>query len=184
MKNQLIWFAAIAATVVVQPSVRAQDYPVPPTEEHKRLEANIGVWDADISIFAGGPDAEPMKSKGVEEVKSFGKLWIITHFKYDFMGAPAAGQGTIGYDPDQKQYVGNWHESGSPYRSDMRGVFDSKTGKIVFQMKSKTPQGEEQDNQVMMWNIDDQHRVFELHTKSPDSDEYIKSVQIKYTRKK
>ncbi len=161
----------------------AQEYPVAPRDEHKRLQANVGVWEADISIWAQGPDAEPMKSKGVEEVKMFGQLWNITDFEFEFMGAPTHGHGTMGYDPSKKKYVGTWCESGSPYPATMEGDYDEKTKKFTFLMRGKDMAGSEQDMKIVTWHTDEKHRTFEMYVKMPGSEDFVRTLEISYTKK-
>ena len=43
----------------------AEDY-TKPTKQHEAMAEDVGVWDADVSMWMS-PDAEPMKSKAVEK---------------------------------------------------------------------------------------------------------------------
>ena len=169
--------------IVSAPFCHAQEYPVAPRDEHKRLQANVGDWDADISIWMQDPDAEPMKSKGVETVKMFGQLWNVTDFEYEYMGAPAQGHGLMGFDPSKKKYVGTWHESGSPYPSTMEGEYNEETKKFTFLMKGRDASGNEQDMKMITWHTDKNHRTFQMYIKMPGSEDFVRTLEIKYTKK-
>ena len=57
------------------PALMAQAQ-MPPTAEHKALESDVGVWDAEVKMWQT-PDSEPMDSKAVETNKMLGKLWLL-----------------------------------------------------------------------------------------------------------
>lgn len=154
-----------------------------PLKEHEVLKKGVGTWDADISIFSA-PDAPPEKSKGVEKVTMLGEFWTITHFEYDFMGEQVAGHGVIGYDPDQKKYVGTWHESATPWRSQMEGSYNEKEDQLTFMMKGKSMDGKnDQMYKIVMGYPDAQHRTFEMSIPIPGQDGFVRILEIKYTKR-
>ena len=159
--------------------VTAQDYPMKPNDEHSRLMATVGVWDAEISMAT--PDGNTA-STGVENVKKLGELWTVADFEYEFMGVPVQGHGTMGYDPAKKKYIGTWVESGSPFISTLEGEYDEEKNAIVYKMQGKDPEGNDAEYRIITAAQDDTHRSFELHAKIGE-DEYMKVLTINYTKR-
>ncbi len=157
-------------------------FPMKPNKEHALLKKDVGVWDADITMFMD-PNAEPTKSKGVETDKMLGDFWLMTHFEYDFMGQQVTGHGLIGYDPSKKKYVGTWHESASPYMATMEGTYDEKTNKMTYMMKAKNPAGVEESYKIVMTHVDDGNRLFEMFAPTPGSDKMTRMMEIKYKKR-
>ncbi len=175
--------ATLLVVLVVAPCwVLAQEsapYPAPATPQHEALKAEVGVWDADISIT--GPAGETIKSTGVETVTMLGELWSTTTFEYDYLGQPTTGHGVFGYDPDQKRYVGTWFEAGNPYASHMVGEYDKASRTMTWLMKTKDPAGQESDMRIIARLVDDSTRDFQMQAKMED--EFVTVMTIKYTRK-
>jgi hypothetical protein len=160
-----------------------QSFSVDPSPEHQVLFDNVGTWDAELVLTIPGSDQQPPPMKGVEVVKPFGKLWVITDLEYDFMGAPTQGHGVMGYDPTTKEFTGTWHESASPYLATMTGQFDPQTKKLTMRMEGRGLNGEKQEYKIVMWKTDETHRTFELHMKSPGSNDFVPGLRINYTRR-
>lgn len=79
-----------------------------PQKEHQWLEKLLGEWTLE-SEASMGPDQPPGKFKGSETVRSLGGLWVICEGQGEM---PGGGIGhmimTLGYDPQQKRFVGTW----------------------------------------------------------------------------
>jgi hypothetical protein len=155
------------------------EYPVPPSPEHARLKAMVGVWDAKIEMET--PDGKTATT-GVETVKMLGEVWVVSDFTYEFMGKPTHGHGSTGYDPSKGKYVGNWIESGSPHISTMEGEYDEEKGAIVYIMKSKDQEGNDTVLKAIDKQIDATHKVFEMHAPVSE-DEFVKIMTITYTKR-
>src|SRR5687768_17037249 len=79
--------------------------PPKPTAEHEILASEEGTWDATITSFLGGPDGEPVVSKGTEiNTVLTGGLWLVSKFEADLGGMKFEGRGHFGYDPLRKKY--------------------------------------------------------------------------------
>ncbi len=79
---------------------------VEPQKEHKWLEQLVGEWTCETEALMG-PDQPPMKSTGVETVRSIGGVWIQCENRWQMPdGGPALMIITIGYDPAKKRFVG------------------------------------------------------------------------------
>jgi len=108
--TRLILVAALAFAGIV----RAQDdskvpEPVKPVAQHAFLKQFAGEWECETECFMPGGPAQ--KSKGSMTGTMVGDLWAILAVKGDMMGMPYHGQGTFGYDPEKKKYIGTWVDS-------------------------------------------------------------------------
>jgi hypothetical protein len=54
------------------------------------------------------PGKPPMKSNGAESVRSLDGLWIVAECACTVLGKPTPNVLTLGYDSEQKKYVGTW----------------------------------------------------------------------------
>lgn len=183
--------ASIAALLGVISLAAAQEGggpPIPrPTAEHKVLTADAGDWDAEIKSFMGGPDADPMTSKGTEVNKVMtGGLWLLSEFKGDFGGVPFEGRGQFGFDPIKKKYVGTWIDSMSPSLAVLEGSYDARTKTMTFEGEGVDPATRSKYTQKMVTTLkDDGTRVFTLFMKSPETGgQEVKFMEVTYTRKK
>ena len=81
----------------------------------------------------GGPNAEPMVSKGTETNTVMpGGLWVLSKFEGDFGGMPFEGRGQFGYDVLKKKYVGTWIDSMTPSVCVLDGSYDAKTKTMTY----------------------------------------------------
>ncbi len=158
-----------------------------PWDEHKVLAEEVGTWDAVVKSYMGGPDAEPMISKGTEvNTMMSGGMWALSQFKGDFGGMPFEGRGQFGYDPLKKKYIGTWIDSMSPGLSVLEGTYDAKTKTMTYVGDSVEPASKMKYSQRMVTTTkDDGTRVFTLYMKMPaTADKEAKVMEITYTRKK
>lgn len=77
---------------------------------HDFLKQFVGEWTCD-SEAQMAPDQEPVKSKGAMSGSMIGSFWAVVVVKGEMMGQPFTGQGTFGYDPNRKKYIGTWVDS-------------------------------------------------------------------------
>ncbi|GAC1466203.1 MAG: hypothetical protein NVSMB9_06510 [Isosphaeraceae bacterium] len=158
-----------------------------PTAEHKVLTADEGTWDASVKTFLGGPNAEPMVSKGVEINKVMtGGLWLLSQFEGEFGGTSFEGRGQFGYDSLKKTYVGSWIDSMSPTLSVLEGSYDAKTRTMTFVGDGVDPRTKAKYTQKMVTTRkDDGTRVFTLSMKSDQTGgQEAKFMEITYTKRK
>ena len=82
--------------------------PAQPQKEHQWLQKLVGEWSYEIEAMMG-PDQPPVKSTGIEIVRSLGGLWILAEGQGEMGGCgPATTLMTLGYDPQKQRYVGTW----------------------------------------------------------------------------
>lgn len=155
-----------------------------PTEHHKLLAKAVGTWDADMTMWMAGPDGEATKTKGTETVEMFGEFWSVGQLKYDFMGMPVTGRSTIGYDPAKNKFVGTWIDTTSAFAAQMSGDYDKETKTFTYMGEMPGPDGNTSPFKIIERHTDDDNKTFEMHMQSPGSDELVKFMEIKYSRKK
>jgi hypothetical protein len=167
------------------PVVRAQMPPAPEvTDEHKMLKKDVGVWDAEMKIWAAGPDTEPMVTKGIERNRMLGGLWLLSNFSADMGGQEYKGFGQFGYDAKQKKYVGTWVDSMTTSISEMQGTYDKDKNEMVMYATGVDPEtGKEVKSKSVSKHMKDGRRLFTMYMHSPDGEEqWVKSMEITYTR--
>lgn len=182
--------AGLGVVVFLATSLTGQvargQFPAPEvTPEHKLLRKDVGVWDAEMRLFMGGPDAEPMVSKGVERNRMLGDLWLVSNFTADLGGQEFQGHGQFGYDPRKKKFVGTWIENMGAHISTMEGDYDEAAAELTMVMDSIDPQtGAAVPMKTVSKYIGDDKRLFTMYMKSPEGGgEWVKSMEIHYTRR-
>jgi hypothetical protein len=94
-------------------SANAQEMPgmqVPQaTEHHKWLAQLVGSWDG-VAEMIMGPDQPPMTSKGAVHYRMLGELWLLGDMEtpMDDDAPSCVNMITLGFDPLQDKYVGNF----------------------------------------------------------------------------
>jgi hypothetical protein len=176
----------LAAMFLTTPVLAQEPQPIPVTPEHQILAADVGVWDATIKTFMGGPGSEPMVSKGVEtnEVMT-GGLWVLSRFEGSFRPAKFEGRGQFGYDPVKKKYVGTWLDSMSPTFSVLEGAYDAKTKTMTYVGDGYDAEHKAKYSQKMVTTTKaDGSRVFTLSMKFEGQPAEAKFMEITYTKRK
>ena len=152
------------------------------TEQHKVFEAEVGTWDAQVTMFIPGV-AEPMTSKGGEINESFaGGLWLISRFDMEFGGQEFKGRGQFGYDPVKKKYVGTWIDNMTSHLATLEGDYDASTKTMTMMMHSTGPDGEPMVAKTISKMNEDGTRTYTMFQKE-DGDEWIKMMEVIYTKR-
>ncbi len=131
------------------------------------------------------PGAEPMTSTAVETNSLLGGMWLVSDFKGDFGGVEFVGHGQFGYDPTKEKYVGTWVDNMNPHMSMMEGTWDENSQVMTMMSKSVEAQsGTEVTGKIISRYKGDDNRIMEMYMEKPGSPgEYIKQMEITYTRK-
>jgi hypothetical protein len=177
--------AAVLMASLARPA-RAQAPPLAtPTREHQEMAREEGVWDADCTTWMT-PDAEPMKSTGVETNKMFGKLWLVSEFEGEFGGEKFVGKMQLGYDPVKKKYVGTWIDTMGPFLYTMEGDYDVANHTLTMMMSGvDTMTGKPTQWKSVTRYEDEDTKTVEMHQAvEGQPDKWFKSMEIKYKRRK
>ncbi|TWT99354.1 hypothetical protein Pla108_02910 [Botrimarina colliarenosi] len=172
---------AIVFSLLIAPLALAQ-MPPEPTAFHRDMAREVGVWDAKVTVWTA-PDAEPEHSTGVETITAMGPLWTVGKFQGDFAGMPFEGRSQMGYDPAEKQYIGTWIDSVSPYLMTMQGSYDPSTHQLTMESNCRCWQtNEPQKGRMVTTYLDENSKVFETFGPDDEGNEF-RSMRIEYTRR-
>jgi hypothetical protein len=123
---KLIALLAVAAVA----SAPVQDMAAPEVlEQHRWLEQLVGEWTV-TSEATMVPGAEPMRMESTESVRSLGGLWILAETTGSDEELSFTAVMMLGYDPDQKAFVGTWVDTLQTHLWTYRGTLD-ETKKIL-----------------------------------------------------
>jgi hypothetical protein len=152
-----------------------------PTEQHRKLRAEVGTWDVTIKSWAD-PNGDPIESKGTETDRLMpGGLWLIQDFRGEFGGASFRGHGTMGYDPFKKKYVGTWVDSMSSSLMTIEGDFEADGKTLVMEGNATNPaDGGAIPVRLTTVATGDDTRVFTMNMKM--GDEYVKMMEMTYKK--
>ena len=161
----------------------AQEEPKSKPIELEVLKASIGVWDAEIEVWAQGPDAPSIKFKGVETNRAYGEYWIASDFDSEFMGQTMKVHSIVGYDLDGKKMVGTVIDHG-PYAASMTGNYDKQSKTVHWKTEAKDPNGKPMVQKTSVTQEGADERVLVLSVPGKQNDQFTKFMQIRFVRRK
>jgi hypothetical protein len=159
---------------------------VTPGEAHKKLEALVGTWDAEVKVWMNGPTGEPTVSKGTSLHKLvLGGRYLQQDFTSEMMNQPFSGVGYTGYDNFNKKYVGFWIDNMSTGMSTMSGSVDKQGATFTMWGTMDDPMTGAKAKKVKYVTriIDADKHIFETYDVTTYGDKKP-TMQITYTRKK
>lgn len=164
-------------------SLHSQAEDTPPIELKEVLEMLVGVWDAEIEVWAQSLDKPPIKFKGIETNRAFGTHWIASDLDSEFMGKKSTVHSIVGYDLDKQQMVGTVIDEG-PYQAKLTGDYDSQTKTVTWTTKVKAPDGSPIVQRTSSTQKDADTRELVLSVPGDQPGEFIKFMEIHFTRQK
>jgi hypothetical protein len=133
MKKLTVVFltTVIAALLAASAVFVAQEVPqfAPPQKEHEWLKQFVGEWESEGEAIME-PGQPPLKSKGSSSARMLGGYWMVADVKGSFAEMSFSAVLTLGYDPQQKKYVGTWVDSMINHLWKYEGSVD-EAGKIL-----------------------------------------------------
>lgn len=184
--NQFARVALFAAAGLAMAGASRAQEPFQPTDQHRQLAKEVGVWDIEIKLFLHGPDGPPEVSKAVQESELLpGGLWVASKFEGKVAGMPMTGRGFSGYDPTKKKFVDAWVDSTDPYVTLLEGEYDAATKTLTSLGKSNDPRtGKPYDVKTTTVIKGDDERAFTFYMKNDETGgEYYKLMEMTYTRR-
>ena len=159
---------------------KAIDKPV----ELEVLKAYVGVWDAEIEVWAQGLDSQSMKFKGVETNRAYGEFWIASDLDTEFDGQIMKVHSIIGYDLDKKKLVGTVVDHG-PYSAKLTGRYDKDSKTVYWKTEAKDFDGKRivQNTSIVQKSPDKRVLVLSVPNKQKEG-EFTKFMQIIFTKRK
>jgi hypothetical protein len=182
MSSVLIGLVVVAVPLALiafanSPSQEATGAPPGPGAEHKKLEAWVGTWDAEVEMMG-------QVSRGVETCRlDLGGFWLVTDFNGSAMGAPYLGHGLTGVDPAKGKTVVVWADSmGSPLTV-AEGAFDASGKRFVAQASGVDMTGQPARFEHVTTFEGRDKRTFEILQLAEGGQKQL-AMRIRYTRRK
>lgn len=146
------------------------------------LKASVGIWDAEIEVWAQGPDSASIRFKGVETNRAYGEHWIASDFDSEFMGQTMRVHSIVGYDLDRRKLVGTVIDHG-PYSASMTGEYDSDTKTIHWTTEAKGPNGKPMVQKTSVTQKSADERVLVLSVPADEKGKFTRFMQIRFVRR-
>lgn len=155
-----------------------------PGEAHKRLAADNGMWNDEITTWMA-PDAKPMMNKSVADVKMIlGGRYQQSRHTGNFMGMPFEGISTVAFDNASQEYTSTWIDNMGTGIMVMKGKYNETSKSIEFKGEMTDPMTKKvKPTREVVSFIDENTQKMEMFDVTPEGKEY-KSMEIKMTRKK
>ncbi len=133
MKKKMMLTGFIAALLAGATLYAVQEAPkqcaLTQEKEHQWLQRFVGEWVSETEAIAPGQPA--FTTTGTETVRSIGGIWVIAENTSPTpMGMPMTGLLTIGYNPQEKKFVGTWIDSMTSHLWTYEGSLDP-AGRIL-----------------------------------------------------
>ena len=161
----------------------AQEEPKAKPIELEVLKASLGVWDAEIEVWAEGPDSPSIKFKGVETNLPYGEYWIASNFDSEYMGQTVKVHSIVGYDLDQERMVGTIIDHG-PYAASMTGDYDKESKTVHWTTQAKAPNGKPMVQKTLITQESADERLLVLSVPGKQENDFTKVMQIRFVKRK
>jgi Protein of unknown function (DUF1579) len=168
-----------------EPSSSQTEYAQPkPALEQDWLQMLVGEWETEIECHIEQRKL-PLKSKGIESVRTIGGLWIVAEGKSAIMDKPMTSILILGYDFEQKKYVGTWVSSCMTHLWHYEGSVDLATETLTLETEGPCPHspGTVAKFKEVIEVKSRQHRVFTSSMQAQDG-KWATIATINYRRKK
>lgn len=184
MRTLLI--TGFVTSLLVSQEEKKQDKPFQmpqPTKQHEWLKQLVGEWDADVEIYGQDGKATGEKLKGTESGRMVGEFWAFMENKGTFQGKPFQGFFSIGYDTDQKKFVGAWFDNMSHHLWQYTGDVDSAGRVLTLSTEGPCPM---EGNKITKFREtieikSPEHKVF---TSMREKDgKWVKNMTINYRKR-
>ena len=155
---------------------------VEPNENHKRLEAFVGTFDAKVQCFLM-PTPETWAGVSRNEM-ILGGRWLKGEYSGQMMGKPFKGMQLLGYDNQTKKYISAWIDDMSSSLQMAEGQADASGKVITVVGECVDPMTNQKKTSRMVMTVvsNDRHTV-EMFGPGMDGKE-MKMMSIEYTRAK
>lgn len=157
--------------------------PMPtPQKEHELLAQFAGEWDCEATCHM--PGSEPVKNKGTESAKMIGGFWLQGTINGEMMGKPMTGVLTLGFDAQNKQYVGTWIDSMTGKLWTYTGEMDPSGKALTLSCEGPCPMtGKVTQFKEVLELTDKDHKTFTSTVKGEDG-KWATMMTATYARKK
>ncbi|WP_231930824.1 DUF1579 domain-containing protein [Botrimarina hoheduenensis] len=173
----------MATAFSAAPATLAQS-PPQPTQEHRELAKEAGVWDARMKIYVA-PEVPPLESEATETCTMLGPFWLVSVFEGSMAGTPFTGHGQTTFDPRAGEWVSTWIDSLAPTLMTSRGTYDPATRTATYQGDTVDwMTGQPKQVKMTLTYTDDDHKEFRMHERpAAGAADWAKMLEISYTRR-
>ena len=153
------------------------------TENHKKMEAMVGEWKADVKVWMA--PGEPQRSEGTSKNEMIlGGRFVKSEFSGTMMGKPFKGIGINGYDNHKGKFTGLWLDDMSTSYMASEGTLDSSGKVLTLTSEFDCPVRKQKVKMRMVTTlIDNDTHKLEMFDSTPEGGE-MKTMEILYTRAK
>ncbi len=109
----------------------------PPTPEHQRLLEGVGSWKGTLTMWMPGQPEQKIAAS--EVIEPLGGYWTRSRFTCDFQGMAFEGNGTMGFDPVKKCYVGTWVDNMTMELAVMEGEMSADGRTLIMKWTARDP---------------------------------------------
>ncbi|MGE3172205.1 MAG: DUF1579 domain-containing protein [Planctomycetota bacterium] len=174
----------VAAFLVLAASAPQDPQPPKPTAQHQWLQQLVGEWTF-ASEASMGPGQDAITMKGTESVSAIGGMWVVLQGTGVLMGEKMQSMMTLGYDPEDKAFVGTWVDSMQPRMWRYRGTLDD--GKKVLTLATEGPAFDDPTRTAQFRDtielVDADTRLLYSQIQGTDG-KWTEFMRAKYTRKR
>ena len=158
---------------------------VEPQKQHQWLQKLVGEWSYEHSCVPG-PGKPAEKLTGTERVRPLGPVWVLAEGTGQMPGGGSANTlMTLGYDPQQKRFVGTWVGSMMTHLWVYDGSLDAAEKALTLNAEGpdfSTP-GKTAKYQDVIEFVDDDYRTLTSRTLGADG-KWTEFMKAHYRRKK
>ncbi len=155
-----------------------------PGDMHKMMANWDGNWEGEVTFWMPGAPEQKSKSSTVNKMVMNG-LYQESEHTGTMMGMPFNGKSTLAYDNHRKEFVNTWIDNMGSGIMVLKGPWDASTKTITLKGRMVDP-GTKGDCDVRQTFqiVDDNTQVMEMFGPDPKTGNEIKTMNIKFTRKK
>lgn len=176
----------LAVSVLSGSLLRGQEPPQPsqPQEEHQWLQQLVGEWESHAKANTG-PDQPAFECHGTEKIRAIGGLWVVAEGESHPMGMTVQTMLTLGYDPEQKKFVGTWIDSMMNHMWKYEGTLDESGKKLTLMTEgpSFTAPGETARYKEVLELKNKNEKLWTTYVK-PDGGEWVEFMSATAKRVK
>lgn len=157
-----------------------------PGEMHKMLAKFDGNWTGATSMWMDDSGKASTSTSECTNKMIFGGRYQVSNYKGNFIGMPFEGMSIMGYDNAKKKFVSTWIDNMGTGLMRAEGDWNPTKKSIDFKGKMTDPSqpGKECDVREVYTFTDENNHTLEMYGPNPKTGKEMKTMEIKFTRKK
>ena len=145
------------------------------------LKAEEGVWDAEVELYVGPPEKQPIRKTGVQtnRLVSRGNA-IINDFRYT--DGSYEGTGMWGWDAYHNRYSGSWIDGDTHLVRQDIGYYDPDTRTFRWEADTIQPDGVTTRMRIVQRFMGDKRR-FQIDVMDAKTGDYRRLIVMNFTKR-